>query len=189
MKDEEIKLPHLATVPLEYHDTIKSLMRQAVRLNCNYSTYMERRSDAWLSVTKTLDKLCPNWWQTGDKTAVDAAINAITKAFESTASNTKPLPFNLEAAKRGEIVIHGGKEKRWIGFSSIEDGLNIVESSSGVGYAADCDLSMKPKPMRTVYVNIDKNQNITVHNDLNLAQLETISSPLVTVAYPVKIPA
>lgn len=64
-------------------------------------------------------------------------------------------PFDLEAAKRGEHVMWGGELVRWVGLS---EGVNprfpnIIEHEGGLSYASDKELSMAPKPKRTVWAN------------------------------------
>lgn len=123
-----------------------------------------------------------------------------------------PRPFDLEAAKRGEcLVTRAGRNARFIAHVpdaaedlrivymvegcacpkfAHEDGLQFFEGWS------DDDLFMAPKPKRTVYVNLYREEDahkgfitVTWFEDAIAAREFAPASKALVVAYPVEIDA
>lgn len=120
------------------------------------------------------------------------------------ATNDQPLPFDLEAAKRGEaIVTRDGRKARFLAhepsFKDVYQLIIKVEDESApmfyqsrgsliTNYESEYDLFMAPKPKRVVYLNIYPDSSSAVVHASESSARKIASPSCEIIAHPVELP-
>jgi hypothetical protein len=112
-------VPSLVT-SLDWRETVKQFARDSIRKYLAESGFDSHcsRSDAWGEVVAVLDEVAPGWRELKKGTGAACAVAAIRKlAADAARAPKEPLPFDLEAAMRGEpIVARDGRQARFIAY-------------------------------------------------------------------------
>lgn len=172
MKDEDILLPQMPEGALDGRgDVWKSIVKW----------HKEDDSDdpLWRNVDKAIvdliHKQCREAVRMNKDVWQRASEEYKARAAELNHNAPSPLPFSLEAAKRGEpLVTRDGRKANYVGYADgvayplvvLIDGNAVVSVHSDSGkssFTCDTDnrsdLFLAPKPKQTVWVNILSSQN------------------------------